>query len=353
MPRRNKLILAVVVVVVGTLLAWQFRKAGEPATTGAELTAPFAATKGATDAAVPKAVGPAPQADAAATAPAARLVGAAGLPAAQPDLVAQPKKSVDAKPLGERSLPEMSASFPAADGNRPTPVGAAGVSRPLERGIGFDETASGRTHKLIDGDTLPELAKEYLGSADRWRELYDFNRDVLADPELLPIGAELRIPTAPYRPQPQDAPTAAQPAGAAAAPGPAKSPAQPVSQPLGSAPTAPPRVQSAEPVNGAAAAGQLAPVESGSAKSIANADAGKKDPVKLQHLPPVAPVGHVLRVAPRTYVVQPGETLNSIAEKLYGDGARENLLREANRSLVSNPQELRPGTVLVVPLAGQ
>jgi nucleoid-associated protein YgaU len=73
----------------------------------------------------------------------------------------------------------------------------------------------------------------------------------------------------------------------------------------------------------------------------------------MQHLPPVAPVGHVLRVAPRTYVVQSGDTLNSIAEKLYGDGAKESMLQAANRNLVPNPQALRPGTVLVVPLDGQ
>ena len=42
-----------------------------------------------------------------------------------------------------------------------------------------------RTHKIVDGDTLPALAERYLGSADP-HEIFAANRDVLSDPELLP-----------------------------------------------------------------------------------------------------------------------------------------------------------------------
>ena len=55
-----------------------------------------------------------------------------------------------------------------------------------------DQTA--RTHRVVDGDTLPALAERYLGSAARAEEIYQANRDVLSDPELLPIGAELKLP---------------------------------------------------------------------------------------------------------------------------------------------------------------
>lgn len=49
-------------------------------------------------------------------------------------------------------------------------------------------------HKIIDGDTLPSLAKRYLGDKDRYREIFEVNRDVLSSPELLPIGRQLKIP---------------------------------------------------------------------------------------------------------------------------------------------------------------
>jgi LysM repeat protein len=49
-------------------------------------------------------------------------------------------------------------------------------------------------HKIVDGDTLGDIAARYLGSAARAMEIFEANRDLLTDPELLPIGAELKIP---------------------------------------------------------------------------------------------------------------------------------------------------------------
>jgi len=51
-----------------------------------------------------------------------------------------------------------------------------------------------RVHKIVDGDTLRDLAQLYLGSADRAMEIFHANRDVLTDQNLLPIGVELKIP---------------------------------------------------------------------------------------------------------------------------------------------------------------
>ena len=59
------------------------------------------------------------------------------------------------------------------------------------------ETASAPpTHKIIDGDTLASLAERYLGSASRAMEIYEANRSVLASPQELTIGVELKIPRA-------------------------------------------------------------------------------------------------------------------------------------------------------------
>ncbi len=56
------------------------------------------------------------------------------------------------------------------------------------------EEGVAQTHKITDGDTLPALAQAYLGDAGRAREIFEANRDVLANPEILPIGRELKIP---------------------------------------------------------------------------------------------------------------------------------------------------------------
>jgi nucleoid-associated protein YgaU len=50
---------------------------------------------------------------------------------------------------------------------------------------------------IHNGDTLERIAARYLGDANRALELFDLNREVLANPHLLPIGVELRIPLSP------------------------------------------------------------------------------------------------------------------------------------------------------------
>lgn len=84
-----------------------------------------------------------------------------------------------------------------------------------------------RKHRVMDGDTLSRLALRYLGSADRFVEIFEANREVLPEPDVLPIGVTLKIPLneapeaapvsptapakAPAAPQPTVAPPAAAP----------------------------------------------------------------------------------------------------------------------------------------------
>ncbi len=61
----------------------------------------------------------------------------------------------------------------------------------------------------------------------------------------------------------------------------------------------------------------------------------------IRALPPVA-------TAPRTYTVQPGDTLSGIAEELGLGGWQR--LYEANAGVIgSDPDQIYPGQVLVVP----
>jgi phage tail protein X len=116
----------------------------------------------------------------------------------------------------------------ASDDSEPTfqknfhPVGT--LLQPID-GVGADEPASDvtlddvseradtplRTHVVADGDTLTQLAIRYLGQAERYTEIYQLNRGILASPDLLPIGATLRIP-------PRNAVITAPPAGSPRAP---------------------------------------------------------------------------------------------------------------------------------------
>ncbi|MGA1193830.1 MAG: LysM peptidoglycan-binding domain-containing protein [Kiritimatiellia bacterium] len=53
--------------------------------------------------------------------------------------------------------------------------------------------------------------------------------------------------------------------------------------------------------------------------------------------------------ATETYTVKEGDTLSRIASKVYGDTGKWDVLFEANRHILSRPESVRPGQVLVVP----
>jgi nucleoid-associated protein YgaU len=44
------------------------------------------------------------------------------------------------------------------------------------------------------GDSLSKIAKEKLGDAARWPEIFELNKDQIEDPNLIQVGQELRLP---------------------------------------------------------------------------------------------------------------------------------------------------------------
>lgn len=76
------------------------------------------------------------------------------------------------------------------------PAASAGSESPAKAAPPSPGATPGpwRTHRIADGDALPGLAAHYLGDATRWPELWEANRRVLSDPEVLPLGLELKIP---------------------------------------------------------------------------------------------------------------------------------------------------------------
>jgi nucleoid-associated protein YgaU len=98
------------------------------------------------------------------------------------------RPAIVVKPLDSRASPvPLAAKHSEAD-----PPASSPWRPSMDAMLPLKETA--RTHRIIDGDTLEGLAQRYLGSAARAGELLNANRNVLADPNLLPIGVELRIP---------------------------------------------------------------------------------------------------------------------------------------------------------------
>jgi nucleoid-associated protein YgaU len=52
------------------------------------------------------------------------------------------------------------------------------------------------TYTVDSGDNLSAIAKQELGDANRWREIYELNKDVIGDdPDLIQPGMELKLPS--------------------------------------------------------------------------------------------------------------------------------------------------------------
>lgn len=49
-------------------------------------------------------------------------------------------------------------------------------------------------HTVKKGETLSEIAQHYLGSANKYREIFEANRPMLSDPDKIYPGQTLRIP---------------------------------------------------------------------------------------------------------------------------------------------------------------
>ena len=60
---------------------------------------------------------------------------------------------------------------------------------------GATETKT-KTYTVDSGDNLSAIAKQELGDTNRWREIYELNKDVIGDnPDLIQPGMELKLPS--------------------------------------------------------------------------------------------------------------------------------------------------------------
>ena len=49
-------------------------------------------------------------------------------------------------------------------------------------------------YTIQSGDSLSKIAKEYYGDASKWPTLFEANREVIEDPDLIYPGQQIRVP---------------------------------------------------------------------------------------------------------------------------------------------------------------
>ncbi|MFG6080708.1 peptidoglycan-binding protein LysM [Paracoccus litorisediminis] len=91
-----------------------------------------------------------------------------------------------------------------AEEPKPAGFGAANAAPPPSGAPGGAEMTPTQTapaafkppvfHTVKKGETLSAIAKEYLGSANRYPEIFEANKPMLSDPDKIYPGQSLRIP---------------------------------------------------------------------------------------------------------------------------------------------------------------
>jgi nucleoid-associated protein YgaU len=51
-----------------------------------------------------------------------------------------------------------------------------------------------RIYEVVSGDTLGAISKKYYGKASDYMKIFEANKDILDNPDLIKVGQKLRIP---------------------------------------------------------------------------------------------------------------------------------------------------------------
>jgi len=60
------------------------------------------------------------------------------------------------------------------------------VSPPLSTDVDY--------YEIVSGDTLSKVAKQFYGDANAYSKIFEANREVIKDPDLIFVGQKIRIP---------------------------------------------------------------------------------------------------------------------------------------------------------------
>ena len=120
-------------------------------------------------------------------------IGSYRFPAQNDDTDSQPqryyvgKQTMDQKVSMDKEYPGDAAIFDIDE--RPSlPTNFNGISEEDLLKLGY------RRHITVNGDKLDKLAEKYLHDPNRWKEIYNLNKDQLSNKDVIPIGIVLIIP---------------------------------------------------------------------------------------------------------------------------------------------------------------
>jgi phage tail protein X len=175
----SRLLLAAGIVLLGLCAALPFRRPERPIATVRERPAPLSLTLRRPDAPLELA----PRID---VSPAMGLEGEGEQERGNSGRALSPTSPALNELISPPALPvsfQPSSTTGASSDWRPEPL--LRLPRPK---------APPRPYRLRDGDTLERIADRLLGNRQRASEIFELNRGLLSQPDLLPVGATIMLP---------------------------------------------------------------------------------------------------------------------------------------------------------------
>ncbi len=65
----------------------------------------------------------------------------------------------------------------------------------VEASINVQHTDVYGFYTVVSGDTLSKIAKAHLGDAMRYMEIFNINKDVLTNPDMIKVGQKIKLPS--------------------------------------------------------------------------------------------------------------------------------------------------------------
>ncbi len=91
----------------------------------------------------------------------------------------------------KNTINQIAIDKPAAAPDAATAAPAAAAAAPT---IGSPAPAGPRIHEVVSGETLSKISKHYYGDANKYMKIFEANRDILKNPDLIKVGQKLKIP---------------------------------------------------------------------------------------------------------------------------------------------------------------
>lgn len=97
--------------------------------------------------------------------------------------------------LPSSTTPSRPGTIPSVSINLPSAIVAPATPPPAAVAPAVATTpAAPRVHTVSSGDSLSKISKQYYGTATRWNDILQANKDVIRNPDALVLGTKLRIP---------------------------------------------------------------------------------------------------------------------------------------------------------------